>query len=128
MSRPHGGAAQQTCFMGEKNAGNNIKRRYNTGIVIYVNRDPTMWYYNRKNTVEASTFGLKFVALKTEMEFIKIMGYKLRIIGYLYMEKLGCTMKNELVVNNYAITEYKLKNIYIYMLSLSEERIYGWNN
>ena len=101
--------------MGEKNAGNNIKRRYNTGIVIYVNRDPTMWYYNRKDTVEASTFGLKFVALKTEMEFIKIMGYKLRIIGYLYMEKLGCTMKNELVVNNYAITEYKLKNIYIYI-------------
>jgi hypothetical protein len=40
-----------------------------------------MWYSKGQNTVESATFGLEFIALKTAIDQIDALRYKLRMFG-----------------------------------------------
>ena len=68
---PLGKAVQITAFVDTDHAGDLITRRSQTGILIYVNRALIIWYSKRQNSVETSTFGSEFTALKTGIEMIK---------------------------------------------------------
>jgi hypothetical protein len=46
-----------SCFVDADPAGCRATRRSHTGVLIFVNRAPIIWYSKRQNTVEASTFG-----------------------------------------------------------------------
>jgi hypothetical protein len=46
-----------------------------------VNKAPISWYSKRQNTVESSTFGSEFVAMKTAVEQIQALRLKLRWMG-----------------------------------------------
>ena len=46
---------QITCFVDADYVGNQVTRRFITGILIYVNKSPIIWYRKRQNTVETST-------------------------------------------------------------------------
>ena len=52
------------CYVDPDNAGNLLTSRYHTGIIIFVNNSPIIWYTKHQNTVESSRFVSKFVALK----------------------------------------------------------------
>jgi hypothetical protein len=41
-----------------------------TGIILFLSRAPIMWFSKKQNTVESSTFGSEFVALRITMELI----------------------------------------------------------
>ena len=43
-------------FVDANHAGNLANRRSHTGILIYVNNSPVLWYSKRQNTVETSFF------------------------------------------------------------------------
>ena len=43
--------------------GKMVNRRFHSGIIIYVNNEPIIWYSDHKNTVEDSGFGYYFVAI-----------------------------------------------------------------
>jgi hypothetical protein len=58
-------------------AGDMVKRLSRTGLLIYLNRSAIFWYSKKQNSVETSTFGSEFIALKTGMEMIKGLRYKL---------------------------------------------------
>ena len=45
-------------------AGNMSNMSLHSGIIIYVNNSPIIWYSKRQNTVEASSFGSEFVAIR----------------------------------------------------------------
>jgi hypothetical protein len=45
-------------------AGNVMMRHLHTGIILYVQNAPIVWYSKRQNMVEAATFKSKFVALR----------------------------------------------------------------
>ena len=45
-------------------AGDLVTRRSQSGILIFLNQAPITWYSKRQNTVEASTFGSEFIALR----------------------------------------------------------------
>ena len=60
---------------------NMRNRRSQTGILIFLNKAPIVWYSKRQNTVESSTFGSKFIALKTETEMIQGLRFKIRSFG-----------------------------------------------
>ena len=62
-------------------AGNMANRRSHSISIIYVNNAPIIWYSKRQNTVEASSFGSKFVALRITIEMIEDLRYKLRSFG-----------------------------------------------
>jgi hypothetical protein len=46
-----------------------------------LNRAPIIWYSKRQNTVESSTFGSEFVAMKTAVEILQGLRSKLRWFG-----------------------------------------------
>ena len=68
-------------YVDANHAGTMANRRSHYGIIIYVNNSPIIWYSKRQNTVEASSFGSKFVALRITIEMIEDLRYKLRSFG-----------------------------------------------
>lgn len=52
-----------------------------TGILLYYNSAPTTLFSKRQNTVESSTFGSEFVALRVASEMILSVRYKLRMFS-----------------------------------------------
>jgi len=81
MPEPLGKPVQTTAFVDADHAGDTITRRSRTGVLIYVNRAPIIWYSKKQNSVEGATFGSEFMALKTAVEMINGLRYKLRMFG-----------------------------------------------
>ena len=81
MPEPLGDSVLITCFVDADHAGNRVTRRSHTGIIIYVNSAPIMWYSKRQNTVESSTFGSELIAMKQATDMIEALMYKLRMFG-----------------------------------------------
>jgi hypothetical protein len=70
-----------SCFVDTDHAGCQVTRWLHTGVLIFVNRAPILWYSKRQNTVESSTIGSEFVAMRIAIEIIEGLWYKLRMIG-----------------------------------------------
>ena len=68
-------------YVDAKHEGNMANRRSYSGIIIYVNNAPIIWYIKQHNTVEASSFGSEFLALRIATEIIEALSYKLRCFG-----------------------------------------------
>ena len=68
-----GPEVQVNCFVDADHAGNCVTRRSHTGVLLYCNRAPILWYLKRQNTVETSTFGSEFIALKVAVELIQVL-------------------------------------------------------
>ena len=79
--KPLGNSVQISVFVDADHAGDKITRRSRTGILLYLNKTPVLWYSKRQNTVETSTYGSEFVAMRLSFEMIKSMSYKLRMFG-----------------------------------------------
>jgi hypothetical protein len=67
--------------MDTNHAGNVITRRSHTGILIYVQNAPIIWFSKRQNTVWPSSFGSEFVALRAAKDMVVALRYKLRMFG-----------------------------------------------
>jgi hypothetical protein len=63
MPKPRGQRVTSSAFVDANHAGNKVTRCSHTGIIIYVQNAPILWYSKRQNTVEAATFGSEMVAL-----------------------------------------------------------------
>lgn len=59
---PRGNVIELNCFVDSDHAGDKVTRRSQTGIILYYNTAPVIWYSKRQNTVESSMFGSEFVA------------------------------------------------------------------
>ena len=64
MPKPLGNPVTINAFVDANHANNVITRRSHTGILIFVQNAPIIWYSKRQNTVESSTFGSEFIALR----------------------------------------------------------------
>ena len=105
-----GRAIQITCFVNADHGGDQITRRSRTGVLIFINRAPIMWYSKRQNTVETSTYGSEFVAMRQAMEMIKGLKYKLRMFGIEIMEdETKIFGDNNAVILNSSVPESTLK-------------------
>lgn len=87
-----------SCFVDADHAGNAVTRRSHTGIVIYLQNTPIIWYSKRQNTVESSTFGSELNALRIATDLIEGLRYKLRMFGlrvetptYVHCDQEGVT-------------------------------------
>jgi len=82
MSVARGNSVRISCFVDADHTGNVVTRiRSHTGILMFVNDALISWFSKRQNTVETSTFGSEFVALRIAEEQIEALGYKLRMFG-----------------------------------------------
>ena len=98
------------------NHGGNLKyRKSQTGVLIFVNKAPIHWYSKSQTTVEASTFGAKFCAMKTAVEIIEAFRYKLSIFSIPVKVPASVYCDNEAVTNNTTIHESTLKKKHHYI-------------
>ena len=81
MPKPRGRQVVTTAFVDASHAANQKTRKSHTGYIIFVNRAPILWYSKRQQTVEGSTFSSEFIAMKTCVEAIVHLRYKLRMFG-----------------------------------------------
>ncbi|GFH49000.1 hypothetical protein CTEN210_05476 [Chaetoceros tenuissimus] len=81
MPTPHGAEVLTRAYVDANHAGNLANRRSHTGILIYINNSPVLWYSKKQNTVETSSFGSEFVALHIAVEMVEALRYKLRCFG-----------------------------------------------
>lgn len=104
-----GKGVTMTCFVDASHAGCHVTRRSWTGIMIFVNKAPIMWYSKRQNTVESSTFTSEFVAAKIAVEMIEGLRYKLRMMGIPINGATNLLCDNESVVKNSTRPDSPLK-------------------
>ena len=106
---PRGEPVQINLFVDADHAGNKVTRRSHTGILFFMNMAPIYWYSKRQNTVESSTFSSEFVALKTAVELVISMRYKLRMMGVPLDGPARLFCDNEAVYKNTSYASSTLK-------------------
>lgn len=108
MPKPCGNPVLISCFVDANHAGNVVTRRSHTGIIIFVQNAPIIWYSKRQNTVETSTFGSELVAQRTAKELIVALRYKLRMFGIPLSGPADVYCDNSGVQKNLSIPESTL--------------------
>ena len=106
---PRGESVSTHCFVDSDHAGNTVTRRSQTGLLLFVNHAPIVWYSKRQNTVETSTFGSEFIAMKTAVEQIEALRYKLCMFGVPLEGPTNFFCDNESVFKNASIPDSTLK-------------------
>ena len=71
MPEPLGKEVAIRCFLDADHAGEKLTRRSCSGFIIFLQRAPTCYCSKRQNTVETSTFGSEFMAMKLACEYIR---------------------------------------------------------
>ena len=108
MPEPKGKSVMVSCFVDANHAGNVISRWSHTGIIIYVQNVPILWFSKRQNAVESSSFGSEFVALRTAKDMLVALQYKLRMFGVPIGGPANVFCDNNGVVKNTTIPESML--------------------
>ncbi len=108
IPEPRGNAVDITCFVDANHAGNVITRRSRTGILIFVQNAPKMWWSKKQNTVKLLSFGSEFVALCIAKEMIVALRYKLRMFGVPLRGPASILCHNQGVVKNASLPESAL--------------------
>ena len=106
---PRGKSVRINCFVDANHAGDKITRRSQTGIFIFCNMAPIIWYSKKQNTVETSIFSAEFVALKTVVDILDGIRYKLRMFGVPIDGPSNVFCSNLYVVRNSAFPDSPLK-------------------
>ena len=109
MPAPRGQGASTHCFVDSDHAANTVTRCSQTGLLLFVNRAPVIWFSRRQNTVETSTFGSEFIAMKTAVEHIEALRYKLWMFGIPIEGPTNVFCDNEAVFKNISIPDSTLK-------------------
>lgn len=113
MPKPLGKPVDISVFVDADHAGNRVTRRSHTGIIIYCNLAPIIWFSKRQNTVESSTFGSEFIALKIATEMTEALVYKLRMFGVPLEAPARVFCDNESVVKNSSYPESTIKKKHV---------------
>jgi hypothetical protein len=125
MPQPLGNQVNITCFVDANHAGNVVTRCSHTGIIVYLQNTTIIFYSQRQNTtVETSTFGSEFVALRCARDLIVALRYKLRMFGIPIERPVHVFCDNQGEVNNASIPESVLtKKIIMPFALCSEEHV-----
>jgi hypothetical protein len=109
MPEPLGKPVQITMFVDASHAANLVTRQSRTGVLIFVNRAPIVWFSKKQASIETSSFGSEFMALKTGMEILEGLRYKLRMMGIPIDDYAHVKVDNLSVVRNTSVPESTLK-------------------
>ena len=110
MPPPSANMMSTHCFVDASHGSNRATRRSQTGILIFCNRAPIMWHSKRQNTVEASTFGSEFQAMKNNaIELVESLRCTLRMFGVPVEGPTNIFCDNEAVYKNTSLPESTLK-------------------
>lgn len=98
-----GNTMSMHCFVDASHSSDKATRRSQTGILIFVNEAPVMFYSKQQNLVETSTFGLDFAALKQAVEMTKALRHKLWMFGVPLDGPANVHCDNEVMCKNVSV-------------------------
>ena len=81
MPEPRGHGFIMRAKVDADHASDTVSRRSRTGLLIYLNCALIYWWSKKQTSVESSSFGSEFVAMKQCCEYIRGLRYKLRMMG-----------------------------------------------
>jgi len=103
MPEPLGNPVHVLAYVDANHVGNMKTRRSHSGILIYMKQAPIIWYSKRQSTVEASSFGSEYIALRICKEIIEALTYKLRSFGVPVQGSSDILCDNQSVVTNSSV-------------------------
>jgi len=109
LPEPRGRLISLHCFVDADHASDKISRRSQTGILIFGNKAPLVMFSKRQNSVQTSTFGSEFLALRQAVELIQALRYKLRLLGIPLDGPANVYCDNEAVYRNVSNPDSVLK-------------------
>ena len=98
-----------TCSIDVNHGGKLKNCKSQTGILIFINKAPIHWYSKSQPLVKTSMFRAEFCTMKTIIEMIKALRYKLRMFGILVDGPANIFCDNKAVTKNMMIPESTLK-------------------
>jgi hypothetical protein len=105
----HGNGVVTSTFVDSDHAGCKATWHLHTGVLCYVNKAPILCYSKHQNTVEMSTFGSKYCVMKTAVDMIEGLCYKLCMMGIPLNGPPSVFCDNQSVVKNTTAPELVLK-------------------
>jgi hypothetical protein len=109
LPEPLGESVQTTCFVDSDHAGDLVTRRSRTGVLIYVNRAPIVFYSKKQGSIETSSYGSELAAMKTAIELVEGLRYKLMMMGVKLDGPTHVLADNMSVVHNVSNPSSQLK-------------------
>jgi len=109
---PRGQAVELTAFVDSDHAlmhGDTVTRRSRTGIFLFIQNAPIVWFSKKQTSVETSIFGSEFSAMKTAVEMVEGLRYKLRMMGVPIDRPCNVKADNMSMVRNSSVPESQLK-------------------
>ena len=64
-------------FFDTDHAGDAVTRRSRTGFLVYLQKALIHWYTKKQSSVETSTFGSEFMAMKVTTEYVIELRYRI---------------------------------------------------
>ena len=89
-------------FVDASHAGDLSNRRSQTGILIFCNKAPIHWYSKSQSTVESSTFGSEFNAMRIAVEMVKSLNIHLKCLVSQLRAQLAYTVTMGLCIKTLA--------------------------
>ena len=90
-------------------ASDTVTRRSRTGMLVWLNLSLIHWWSKKQNSVESSSFGSEFIAMKQCCEYLKGLRYKLRMMGIPVMGPAYISGDNQSVLANTTNPDSTLK-------------------
>ena len=90
-------------------AADTVTRRSRSGFVVYLNCALIHWWSKKQTSVESSSFGSEFIAMKQCCEYIRGLRYKLRMMGIPVTGPAYVYGDNQSVLANTTIPDSTLK-------------------
>jgi hypothetical protein len=109
MPEARGFGFTMRAFVDADHATDSITRRSRTGFLVYLNSAPIYWTSKKQISVETSSFGSEFTAMKQCTEYIRGLRYKLRMMGIPCEGPTYVYGDNQSVLFNTTIPESTLK-------------------
>ena len=78
---PRGIPFRVSLFCDADHAGNLLTRRSHTGLFIFINNYLVDWYSKEQATVKSSTFGSDTITIRTGIDKVQALRYKLYMMG-----------------------------------------------
>ena len=90
-------------------ASDTITRHSRMGFLVYLNCAPIYWWSKKQNSVESSSFGSEFIAMKQCCDCVHGLRYKLRMMGISCDDPTFIYGDNQSVLANTTIPNSMLK-------------------
>ena len=96
-------------YVDSDHGGDQVTRRSRTGFLVFLNSSLIYWCSKKQTTIETSSFGSEFMALKHATEYVRGFRYKLRAMGIPVTQPAYVYGDNKSVLANSTVPESQLK-------------------